>query len=34
MRYCIKCIMPDTRPGIVIDTDGICSGCKKNIFSS
>lgn len=28
MRYCKKCTMPDTRPGIVFDSEGICSACR------
>lgn len=27
MRYCKKCVIPDTRPGIQIRADGICSAC-------
>lgn len=27
MRYCKRCIQPDTRPGIVFDNDGICPAC-------
>lgn len=27
LRYCRYCILPNTRPGLVIDEDGICSGC-------
>lgn len=27
MRYCTRCILPDTRPGIVLDDDGICTAC-------
>ncbi|MFX0036483.1 MAG: N-acetyl sugar amidotransferase [Candidatus Hermodarchaeota archaeon] len=27
MRYCKKCVMPDTRPGIVFNERGICQGC-------
>jgi len=26
MKYCLKCVMPNTRPGIRF-TDGICAGC-------
>ena len=26
---CKKCIMPDTRPGITFNTDGICSACQQ-----
>lgn len=27
MRYCKKCVMPDTRPGIKFNKEGICSAC-------
>lgn len=30
MKYCKKCTMPDTRPGIVFDLDGICMPCKNH----
>lgn len=28
MRYCARCILPDSRPGIVLDEDGVCSACR------
>ena len=28
MRYCKKCTMPDTRPGITFDAEGVCSACR------
>ena len=28
MKYCQKCVMPDTRPGISFDEAGICSACQ------
>lgn len=36
MKYCKQCTMPDTRPGITFNGDGICSACthyksRKNI---
>ena len=36
MKYCKKCIMPDTRPGIKFNEEGVCSACvnherRKNI---
>jgi len=36
LQYCKKCVLPDTKPGVIIDNDGICSVCrtvenKKNI---
>lgn len=27
MKYCTKCVMPDTRPGISFNNEGICSAC-------
>jgi len=27
MRYCVNCTMPDTRPGITFNKEGICSAC-------
>ena len=28
MKYCKRCTMPDTRPGITFDEEGICSACR------
>ena len=28
MRYCKRCVLPDTKPGIVIDEYGICNVCR------
>lgn len=28
MRYCKKCVMPDTRPGILFDEEGVCQACR------
>ena len=27
MQYCRECILPDTRPGITLDADGVCTAC-------
>jgi N-acetyl sugar amidotransferase len=27
--YCKNCVLPDTRPNLVIDDDGICNACKS-----
>ena len=27
VRYCTRCLMPDTRPRIVFDDEGVCNGC-------
>lgn len=29
MKYCKKCVMPNTRPGITFDQNGICSACQS-----
>jgi len=29
MRYCKKCVMPDTRPGIKFDEKGVCYPCRN-----
>lgn len=29
MKYCTKCVMPDTRPGISFDNNGVCSACQS-----
>jgi N-acetyl sugar amidotransferase len=29
MRYCKKCVMPDTRPGIKFNEEGVCSACQS-----
>lgn len=28
MKYCTRCVMPDTRPGIKFDENGVCSACQ------
>ena len=30
MKYCQKCILPETRPNLVIEDDGICNACKTH----
>jgi N-acetyl sugar amidotransferase len=27
MRYCKKCVQPDTRPGVYFDDNGVCGAC-------
>lgn len=29
MNYCRKCVMPDTRPGLYLDGDGVCQACHN-----
>ena len=28
MKFCKSCILPDTRPNLIIDEDGICNACN------
>jgi N-acetyl sugar amidotransferase len=30
MRYCSRCILPETRPGLVLDADSVCSACRSH----
>jgi N-acetyl sugar amidotransferase len=29
LKYCNRCILPNTRPGLSIDSEGICSACRN-----
>jgi N-acetyl sugar amidotransferase len=29
MRYCVRCVLPDTKPGVVFDSEGVCSACRS-----
>ena len=29
IRYCRRCVMPNTRPGLEIGEDGVCDACKR-----
>jgi N-acetyl sugar amidotransferase len=29
IRYCQRCVMPETKPDLFIDAEGICSACKN-----
>lgn len=29
MRYCKRCVLPDTKPGLSIDVEGVCSACRS-----
>lgn len=28
LRYCTRCVMPDTKPDLLIDNEGVCSACR------
>ena len=30
MNWCTRCVLPDTRPGIVLDAAGVCSACRAH----
>jgi len=30
MKYCTKCLMPDTKPYLTFDRDGVCSACASS----
>ena len=27
IRYCVKCVLPDTKPDLSFDNEGVCSAC-------
>jgi N-acetyl sugar amidotransferase len=28
MHYCTRCVMPDTKPGVILDNKGVCGACR------
>lgn len=28
MKFCSRCVMPDSRPGLVLDENGLCNACR------
>lgn len=30
MKYCKKCVMPDTKPYIIFDEEGVCTACRAH----
>ena len=28
MKYCVRCVMPDTKPDLSLDEEGICNACR------
>lgn len=28
LRYCTRCVMPDTKPDLQLDAEGVCSACR------
>ena len=29
LRYCTRCIMPDTKPDLLLDEAGVCNACRS-----
>ena len=29
MKYCNRCVMPNTKPGVFVDAEGVCSACRS-----
>lgn len=29
LRYCCRCVMPDTKPDLLLDEDGVCNACRS-----
>lgn len=29
MKYCKRCVMPDTKPDLFLDEDGVCNACRS-----
>ena len=29
MKYCTYCVMPDTKPNLPFDSDGVCDACRN-----
>lgn len=34
MRYCTNCLLPDTRPNLVLDDSGVCNACSTHAARS
>jgi len=30
MKYCTKCVMPDTKPELTFDEEGVCNACRSH----
>jgi len=30
MNYCVSCVLPDTRPNLVLGRDGVCNACRAH----
>jgi N-acetyl sugar amidotransferase len=30
MKYCVRCVIPDSRPNVVLDAEGVCNACRTH----
>src|SRR5476649_2486508 len=30
VKYCKHCVLPDTRPNLILNTEGVCSACESH----
>jgi N-acetyl sugar amidotransferase len=30
LRYCTRCVLPDSRPNLVLDAEGVCNACRAH----
>lgn len=30
MRWCVRCVLPDTRPNLSLDAEGVCDACRNH----
>lgn len=30
MKYCVRCVLPDTRPNLALDAQGLCNACRSH----
>ena len=29
LKYCVRCVMPHTKPDLHFDEDGVCNACRS-----
>src|SRR3546814_8501619 len=29
LTYCVRCVMPDTKPELFLDEEGVCNACRS-----
>lgn len=33
MKWCARCVLPDTRPNLVLGPDGVCNACTRHVMN-